>query len=762
MKKYRNSIFYISIIGIFSALIYWIVLEGKELEQGRRIVQKVSDKGIWVDFVDSIHHNLTHPLSILLAQVVIIIFVSRIFSWISRKIGQPSVIGEIVAGICLGPSLLGYYLPGISAAIFPESSLSNLTFLSQVGLILFMFVIGMELDLKVLKNKAHEAVVISHASIVIPFSLGVAFAYFIYESFAPSGVQFLSFGLFMGIAMSITAFPVLARIVQERGIHKTRLGAMVITCAAADDITAWCILAAVIAIVQAGSFGSSLLVIALAATYVFAMIKIVRPFLRRVGELHTSPDKLSKPIVAIFIVTLLLSSFATEVIGIHALFGAFMAGAIMPDNAKFRRLFIEKMEDISLVLLLPIFFVFTGLRTQIGLLNDPSAWKVAGFVILVAVTGKFLGSAVAARFVGQSWKDSLTIGALMNTRGLMELVVLNIGYDLGILTPEIFAMMVIMALVTTFMTGPILDIINRSFKKEVHATAVMPSPRDTFKILISFTTPETGRTLLKLGSTLARKSNYKTSLTAMALNSANQLYPFNIENYEKESLAPVLEESNRLNLELTSIFKISANIGNDIVEEANKGDYKILLTGMGLSIFEGSLLGKMLGLTTRIIDPVKLLSTVTGKERFFDKYFFDEQTKHIINHTKIPVGILIDKRLNSTNHILILLFGKADAYLLNYADMLANDGQQLTVYDPEKLTFDSQLKDKLSNIQENTHVKYEQAIETQHLQQYDLIIISLSSWKKMIERRMSWLSHIPSALVITNVKSERDPSLRSG
>src|SRR5688500_9015541 len=410
--------FYIFVIGVFNLLIYFILQKGMTLEEGRNIVSVSSGEGEWSEFITSVIHNFKHPLAILLAQIATIILVARIFGIIFRKIGQPSVIGEIIAGIVLGPSLLGRYFPEFSAGLFPVESLGNLQFLSQIGLILFMFIIGMELDLKVLRNRAHDAVVISHASIIVPFALGVGLAYFIYQSFAPPNVEFTSFSLFMGIAMSITAFPVLARIVQERGMQKTKLGTIAITCAAADDITAWCILAAVIAIVKAGSFVSSLYVIALSVGYVLIMIKVIKPFLKRIGELHSSHENLSKPIVAIFFLMLILSSYATEVIGIHALFGAFMAGAIIPENVKFRSIFIEKIEDVSVVLLLPLFFVFTGLRTQIGLLDDPSLWKIAGLIILVAVIGKFFGSALAARFVGQSWKDSLTIGALMNTRGL--------------------------------------------------------------------------------------------------------------------------------------------------------------------------------------------------------------------------------------------------------------------------------------------------------------------------------------------------------
>ena len=375
MKNYKNGIFYLAVTGGFTALMFWIIKQGKHLEATKTISVPESGNGSWSDFITSMQHNFQDPLAILLVQIITIILVARFFGWVFKKIGQPSVIGEIIAGIVLGPSLLGMYFPEFSADLFPADSLGNLKFLSQIGLILFMFVIGMELDLKVLKNKANDAVVISHASIVIPFALGIGLAYFVYNQFAPEGIKFLSFSLFMGIAMSITAFPVLARIVQERGIHKTKLGAIVITCAAADDITAWCILAVVIAIVKAGTFVSSLYIIGLALVYVLAMLFVVKPFLKRIGELYGEKDSIVKPVVAIFFLVLIMSSYATEVIGIHALFGAFMAGTIMPDIPKFRTIFIEKVEDVSVILLLPLFFVFTGLKTEIGLINDPYMWQ---------------------------------------------------------------------------------------------------------------------------------------------------------------------------------------------------------------------------------------------------------------------------------------------------------------------------------------------------------------------------------------------------
>lgn len=461
-KKRNVLVYYVMTMLFFGGLIYWIVQAGGGLELNRVVSQPGSAEA--EGFLETLFFNGRHELAVLLVQILIVIFFARICGWISSRLGQPKVVGEIIAGIILGPSLFGLYFPELQAMVFPAESLPNLQFLSQIGLILFMFVIGMELDLGVLHTKAKDAIVISHASIIFPFALGMILAYFMYETYAPENIRFVSFSLFMGIAMSITAFPVLARIVQERGITKTRLGTIALTCAAADDITAWCILAAVIAIVKAGSMANTLYIVALAILYVMVMIYIVRPLIRKAAHRYFKKKQFGELTVVMVFFVLIASSYMTEVIGIHALFGAFMAGAIMPEQDGFRSRFIQKVEDVAVVLLLPLFFIFTGLRTQIGLLSDFRLWMMAGIIILVAVVGKFVGSALTARFVGQSWKDSLSIGALMNTRGLMELIVLNIGYDLGVLSPEVFAMMVIMALVTTMMTGPSLNLINRVYQ----------------------------------------------------------------------------------------------------------------------------------------------------------------------------------------------------------------------------------------------------------------------------------------------------------
>ncbi|MEK7254423.1 MAG: cation:proton antiporter, partial [Bacteroidota bacterium] len=657
MHKYRNLLFYLATIGGFSLLMYAIILQAEEKEAAKGVQPFQPGSGnSWQQFQETWSHNVAHPLAILLLQIITIIFAARILGWLCKKIGQPAVVGEIAAGVLLGPSFVGIYFPEFSAFLFPLQSLGNLQFLSQIGLILFMFVVGMELDLKVLRHQAHEAVVVSHASIIFPFALGIGLAYFIYEKFAPQGVHFLSFALFLGIAMSVTAFPVLARIVQERGLSKTRLGALVITCAAADDITAWCILAAVIAIVKAGSIGSSLYVILLAVGYVLVMLKVVQPFLKRLGDIYSSKEGLSKPVVGIFFICLLLSSYATEVIGIHALFGAFMAGVVMPANLNFRNLFIEKVEDVAQVLLLPLFFVFTGLRTQIGLLDAGYLWQVCGLIILVAVAGKFFGSALAARFVGQSWRDSLTIGALMNTRGLMQFVVLNIGYDLGLMTSEVFAMMVIMALFTTAMTGPALNLIDRFLPERKPPVPIEAEP-EKYDILISFANPESGKSMLRLANSLVKKSPEPTesgsSVTALHLTPSNELHQFNTDEYERESFAPIEAEARRLELPVTQVFKPVQDIDKEITEAANLGGFDLLLVGMGTSVFEGTLLGKILGFTSKIINPERLLDAITGKEGLFEDALFDERTRQIIKSSKVPLGILMDKGLTKIHHIFI-------------------------------------------------------------------------------------------------------------
>lgn len=403
--------------------------------------------------------NFEHPLSHLFLQLLVIIAVARLMGRLFARMGQPAVVGEMAAGILLGPSLFGLLAPDAFAFVFPATSLDALKLLSQVGVCLFMFSVGMELDVRQVRHKAQTAVVVSHASIIFPYLLGLLLACFLYSHLAAPGANFISFGLFMGISMSITAFPVLARILQERRMSKTFVGSTAITCAAVDDVTAWSILAFVVAIVRSTSLVGSALNLALVAAFIALMVWGVRKGLPRwLGEARLAGEEPSKGTLAAVVCMVVAAALCTEVIGIHALFGAFLAGAIMPDLQGFRHKINVRVENFSSVLLLPLFFAFTGLRTQIGLLNDVQGWLICLLIIAVATLGKLGGSALTARFTGMSWSESLQLGALMNTRGLMELIALNIGYDLGILSPRIFTMLVIMALATTMLTGPLLTL----------------------------------------------------------------------------------------------------------------------------------------------------------------------------------------------------------------------------------------------------------------------------------------------------------------
>lgn len=756
MKNYKNLLFYVITIGGFSLLMWYIFEQGFLLEKNKvhNFVPQL-EASTWEHFKTTYHANATHPLARLLLQIITIIFVARIFGFICKRIGQPTVIGEIAAGIFLGPSFVGEYFPGFSQFLFPEDSLGNLNFLSQIGLILFMFIIGMELDLRVLKNKAQEAVVISHASIIFPFALGVGLAFYMYSSYAPAEIKFLSFALFMGIAMSITAFPVLARIIQERGLTKTRIGTIAITCAAADDVTAWCILAVVIAVVKAGSFVSALYTVLMAIVYVLLMMKVVSPFLKRMGEIYSNKEGLSKPVVAVFFITLLISSYVTEVIGIHALFGAFLAGVIMPPNMNFRNMFIEKVEDVSLILLLPLFFVFSGLKTDIGLLDNSEAWMLCGVIIGVAVVGKFLGSALAARFVGQSWRESMMIGALMNTRGLMELVVLKIGLELGVLTPTVFTMFVLMALITTMMTGPALDLINWiSPEKKPERIPQEIEDKGKFKILVPFGNPYRGKNLLRLASSLVKKSTSSSTVTALHLSPSNEINQYNAKEFERDSFKPIKTEAAKLDLPVKTVFKASPDIDKELIDIANDGNYDLTIVGLGRSIFDGTFLGKVLGLTTKIINPEKLYDTITGKERLFETSMFDERTKQIIKSSKVPVGIFIDKDLEKVDAVIIPVFSISDSFLLIYAQKLIhNNGASIVILDASGIIKNNpEMKETIRSIEQTApnHIALynENKINKALFDQKDLIIISLDSWKKAVETQSIWLAQTPSTLII--------------
>jgi Kef-type K+ transport system membrane component KefB len=405
----------------------------------------------------NLRDNLQDPLTRLFVQLIVIVLAARLCGALAARMRQPAVFGEMVAGILLGPSLLGWLWPGLFHFVFPAPSLGPLRLLSQIGVCLFMFVVGMELDVSRFKHQARTAVLVSQVSILFPFLLGVVMSLSLFSTLAGPKATFPAFALFIGIALSITAFPVLARILEERGLTKTPLGGIALVCAAANDVTAWSILAVVVAIAKAASLAAAAFNIGLVALFVLAMLFCIKPRLPRwIDRAAHEGGAPAKGVTTAVLIFLFASALATDVMGIHALFGSFLAGVVMPSRGEFRDFLKLRLEHFSAAFLLPLFFAFTGLRTQIGLLNDTSGWLLCAALVLIATIGKLGGAMLTARLTGVNWIDSFALGALMNTRGLVELIALNIGYDFGILSPRIFTMLVIMALVTTGLTGPFL------------------------------------------------------------------------------------------------------------------------------------------------------------------------------------------------------------------------------------------------------------------------------------------------------------------
>lgn len=763
LKNPRNILFYILLFCGGFALIWLIVHLGSGLELPDELIRPEGYSSQWHAFLENLCENFSTPFVILLTQIIIVLIVARMLGFLFKKIGQPSVIGEILAGIILGPSLIGSYFPEIYKFIFPPHSFDNLNTISNIGLILFMFMVGMELDIKILREKINESVAISQAGIIFPFVLGMGLAFFLYEGFAPQGIPFLSFALFVGVSMSITAFPVLARIAQERGISKTKLGTVILTCAAINDIMAWCILAVIIAIVKAGTIVSSLYTIGFAVVYVFTMLKIVKPFLKRISELYSTLENMNKSIVAVYFLVLLLSAFATELIGIHALFGAFMAGVIMPDNKNFRHLFVEKIEDIATVVFLPLFFVYTGLRTQIGLLNSISLWEITALITLVAIVGKLIGSALAARYVGQhSWRNSMIVGTLMNTRGLMELVAINIGYDLGVISSEIFVMLVIMALVTTFMTSPMLSFIEKILPdKNKNNELVRKQMQGLFKVLIAVGNPQNGKNLLRIAKKVLDGEKNTLEITALHITAGADTNPLHSEKFQSESFQSVENEAQMLNIPMIKEYCLSDNVEEAIIHQLNNNPFDFLLIGAGVQyaqkpLFpESSLFGKIKWLNRGINNLVR------QRIRFYPQTLIKDKTRYFVENAYCTVGIFVNRNFNQITTTLIVLAAETDGFFMRYARRLLRNTEgevQITVLDTNNiLRTDKTAAETFENLK-NTYpnnIKLSKAKNMSGMvKNYSFMMISFQTWNDLVAADKSELQNIPSTLII-NKKSSR-------
>ncbi|MEA5552318.1 cation:proton antiporter [Anabaena cylindrica UHCC 0172] len=569
-----------------------------------------------------------HTVILVLIEVLIVIGMSRLVGLAFRSIKQPLVIGEIIAGIMLGPSLFGLIAPHLAATLFPPETIPFLNVLSQIGLIFFMFLIGLELNPKYLSGNLKAAVLISNISIIVPFSLAAILSLLLYPLVANETVSFTAFALFLGAAMSITAFPVLARIITENNLQQTRLGTLALTCAAVDDVTAWCILAVAIAVARNGSIDQKAILTILASLiYIVFMFTVGRWFLKRLSTHYRRTGRLSQFVVALIYMGVVASALITEVIGIHLIFGAFLLGVVMPKNAELIRELAIKTEDFVLIFLLPIFFAYSGLRTQIGLINRPELWLLCGLILGVAIVGKYSGTYIAARLSGINKREASALGWLMNTRGLTELIVLNIGLELGVISPLLFTMLVMMALVTTFMTSPLLE---WTYPKSlIKLDVVEPKPEQkidieviesiesfvtSYRILVPVANPTTQKGLVQLAVALALNYRQPAVINPLSLIELEENYGF--ESTPTEANRLIAERRHQLEelidtLEppiirsyIHPIIRISSNVARETVQIAQIEQTDLILVGWHRPAFSNNRLGGRVGqiLTTAPVD----------------------------------------------------------------------------------------------------------------------------------------------------------------
>jgi Kef-type K+ transport system membrane component KefB/nucleotide-binding universal stress UspA family protein len=545
-----------------------------------------------------------HTVSLVLMEILVVIGFSRLVGLLFRAIKQPLVIGEIMAGIMLGPSLFGAIAPSLSAQLFPAETAPILDVLSQIGLIFFMFLIGLELDPKYLKGKVRVAVFTSIAGIVLPFLLAGFLAVWLYPLGQGNGTSLLAFGLFLGSALSITAFPVLARIISENNLQNTPIGSLALTCAAVDDVAAWCLLAIAIAIARTNNIWGAVPNILLSLAYIVFMLTAGRWLLRALSFHYDRSHHLSQLLLAGIYMSVISSALIAEAIGIHFIFGAFLIGAAMPKNEGLVREIAQKTEDFVLIFLLPIFFVYSGLKTKIGLIDSPYLWLVCGVVLAVAIVGKYVGIYFTARGFGLPKREASVLGWLMNTRGLTELIVLNIGLQLGVINELLFAMLVIMALTTTFMTSPLIEWIypKKLLRQQAMDMAPTITPAPNYRVMVPVANPHTQKSLLELAIAIANNSEEISMVNPLSLLELEEDYlyqssPAEVERLITKRRSELLELINSLGLDhehrktIEPIVQIGFDVAKKTADLVKIDRPDLILLGWHRSAFSRDRLG---------------------------------------------------------------------------------------------------------------------------------------------------------------------------
>ncbi len=558
-------------------------------------------------------HVEVSTLALLLAQIIAIVAISRGIGLFTRRLSQPLVVAEMVAGIALGPSVLGIVWPDAAAALFPASSLPSLKLVSQLGLIVFMFLVGLELDGRLLRGRALGAGVVGLSGVMVPFAAGAVTALWLYPSFAGPSASRLAFASFVGAAMCVTAFPVLARLLSERNLLASRIGVLAVAVAAVDDVAAWCVLAFVCAAAKSGGVSGAVWTTVLSLGYVAAMLLVVRPFLARLAARVAGREGLTPAVLVVTLLFLAGSAALTDVIGLNALFGAFLFGAVLPKGGGLATSLAERLESMVTTFLVPLFFAYSGLRTEVALLDAPQHWAVAGVLLAVATAGKLGGVALASRSTGLSWRESGALGVLMNTRGLMGLVVLNIGLDAGVLTPTLFTMLVLVALVTTFATAPSLAWVYPDgawVRDRLHEPApVVPDAPPPFTVLACVSDSRSGPGMAAVASALMGDRTAPARVIGLHLQAPTERPSLELRPGgpadRAEPLEAFVERARELSMEVRALSFVSPKPAVDICRTAETKQASLVLLGWHKPLlFEGQLggvVGEVMGTSSSTV-----------------------------------------------------------------------------------------------------------------------------------------------------------------
>ncbi|GAM27580.1 hypothetical protein SAMD00019534_107560, partial [Acytostelium subglobosum LB1] len=601
---------------------------------------------------------LADPLALFIVQLLLIVILSKLLAWVLSYLYQPPVISEVITGIILGPSVLGNSL-AFKNNVFPASSLTTLNVIANIGLILFMFMIGLEVDPKLLKNNAKMSIIISLSSIILPFAMGVGLAAVLWNQLGATSPD-ISFGLFcvfVGVAISITAFPVLARILTERGLMQSKVGATSLAAASVDDVIAWILLAFVVSFANnikntgpqgiADKLGALWTFILLIGYFVFMMfpvrltlIYIYRRFVKNEAQKHN--------FVVFLLMLMFMSAFYTEVIGVHAIFGAFVLGVVTPRIDALHLTIVERIQDVVTIILLPLYFTNSGLKTSLSSINSGVAGGCTILIIVVACIGKIGGATFAARYCNNTWRESITVGFLMNTKGLVELIVLNIGLQIGVLNQQTFTMFVVMALVTTFMTTPVVNFIYTRWVEKQSRMPMIPRQSGKFDMLLYPSNPRQGQAMTMVAGSIVsvtKPKKYKVRSVYATESSGDRPSTYFFHNVsslpplQREVYQSVQSQSAIVGVSVKPVVMSSTDISTDICHIAKNAWPDLVLMGY---------------------TPENADLTVSMNLR--GDSFYGRTIQKVLQNVRSAIGVVVDKgldRFNKNHHILFSYTGAA-------------------------------------------------------------------------------------------------------